>query len=383
MARIATLAFKDLRILVRVRSGLFFTFVWPIIVAILFGVVFAGQSRSAPPTLRVVLVDEDGSEGSRAFAATLEASGEFVLDRATRGEAEAMVRRGARSAYVVIAPGFAASATRLFYGAPRRLEIGHDPARQAEASLVEGLLTRHAMQDVQELFTTLDRFLRTPADGSAAGWQPIAITRTAVVREAAGPSSGFAITFPQGIVWGIIGCVMTFAIGLVSERVRGTFVRLQMAPLSRAEILGGKALACGLAILLVQGILLAIGIGGFGLRPASAGLLALACLSAAAGFVGFMMMVAGLGTTEQAVGGAGWALLMPMALFGGAMMPQFVMPGWMQTAGHASPIKWAILALEGALWRGFTLAEMILPCGILLGFGAVCFAIGVAGLRER
>ena len=126
-----------------------------------------------------------------------------------------------------------------------------------------------------------------------------------------------------------------------------------------------------------------IGVGGFGLRPSSVALLALACVSAAAGFVGFMMMVAGLGKTEQAVGGAGWAVLMPMALFGGAMMPQFVMPGWMQTAGNASPIKWAILAIEGALWRGFTLAEMVLPCGILLGFGAVCFAVGVAGLRER
>ncbi len=368
MMRIMALARKDLRILFRVRSGLFFTFVWPIIVAILFGVVFAGQSQSAPPSLRVVLVDEDDSEGSRAFVATLTASGEFVLDRATRADAEVMVRRGVRSAYVAIAPGF--GATRLFAGEPRRLEVGHDPARQAEASLIEGLLTRHAMQDVQ-------------ARVAAAGWQPLAITKTALVREPSGPSSGFAITFPQGIVWGIIGCVMTFAIGLVSERVHGTFVRLQMAPLRRAEILGGKALACVLAILLVQVILLTIGIGGFGLRPSSVALLALACISAAAGFVGFMMMVAGLGKTEQAVGGAGWAVLMPMALFGGAMMPQFVMPGWMQTAGHASPIKWAILAIEGALWRGFTLAEMVLPCGILLGFGAVCFAVGVAGLRER
>ena len=71
MMRIMALARKDLRILFRVRSGLFFTFVWPIIVAVLFGVVFAGQSQSAPPSLRVVLVDEDNSEGSRAFVATL------------------------------------------------------------------------------------------------------------------------------------------------------------------------------------------------------------------------------------------------------------------------------------------------------------------------
>jgi ABC-2 type transport system permease protein len=39
-------------------------------------------------------------------------------------------------------------------------------------------------------------------------------------------------------------------------------------------------------------------------------------------------------------------------------------------------VKWSILALEGSIWRGFTLADMLLPCGILLGTGAVCLALG-------
>ena len=95
-----------------------------------------------------------------------------------------------------------------------------------------------------------------------------------------------------------------------------------------------------------------------------------------------MMMIASLGRTEQAVAGAGWAMLMPMAMLGGAMIPQFVMPPWMLVAGNISPIKWAILGIEGALWRNFSVAEMLLPCGILVAFGAVCFAIGTRGLRD-
>ncbi len=100
------------------------------------------------------------------------------------------------------------------------------------------------------------------------------------------------------------------------------------------------------------------------------------------GFVGFMMMIAGLGRTEQAAAGAGWAVLMPLTMFGGGMMPQFIMPSWMQMIGNASPVKWAILGMEGALWRGFSITEMLLPCGILLLFGAACFAIGGRGLRD-
>jgi ABC-2 type transport system permease protein len=58
------------------------------------------------------------------------------------------------------------------------------------------------------------------------------------------------------------------------------------------------------------------------------------------------------------------------------------MPDWMQTASNLSPIKWGILALEGAIWRGFSWTEMLLPCGILLAVGAVCFALGVRNLAR-
>jgi ABC-2 type transport system permease protein len=418
MRSIIALAIKDLRILLRVRSGLFFTFIWPVVVAVLFGFVFSEQSQSTPRALRVVIVDEDNTDASRAYVAKLESSGEFEIDRASRVEAENMVRRAERSAFIVIKPGFGQGSERMFYGEPRELEIGNDPARQAEASMIEGLLVKHAMADFQTLFTNpttsrkmvdnalkelgnagnaspiaplrrflgeLDTFLATPTSPgapAATDWQPVKVTKSAIARQRRGPANGFDVTFPQGVMWGIIGCIMSFAIGLVSERVHGTFVRLQMAPLTRTQILAGKALACFASIAFLQVMLFALGVGFFGLTVSSYGLLTLACTSAAAGFVGFMMMVAGLGRTEQAAAGAGWAMLMPMTMFGGGMMPQFVMPPWMQTAGNLSPVKWAILGIEGAVWRGFTLAEMILPCAILLGFGAVCFAVGVRGLAR-
>ena len=52
----------------------------------------------------------------------------------------------------------------------------------------------------------------------------------------------------------------------------------------------------------------------------------------------------------------------------------------MATLGAISPVKWAIRAIEGGLWRQFTPAEMAGPCAFLLAFGAVCFAIGTRRL---
>jgi ABC-2 type transport system permease protein len=178
-----------------------------------------------------------------------------------------------------------------------------------------------------------------------------------------------------------MGCAATFGVGLVAERNAGTLFRLLATPLTRAQVLLGKAAACGAAILGVEALLLLVGATAFHVRPASWGLLAAASVAAAAAFVGLMMFISTLGRTERSASGAGWAILLVMSMLGGGMVPLFVMPAWMATASNVSPVKWAVLALEGALWRGFTPREMVLPCAILVFVGAVAFAAGVRNFR--
>jgi ABC-2 type transport system permease protein len=96
-----------------------------------------------------------------------------------------------------------------------------------------------------------------------------------------------------------------------------------------------------------------------------------------------MMLVAGLFKTEETAQGGAWAFLMPMSMLGGAMVPTFVMPAWMQSVGYVSPIRWAMLAIEGGVWRQFTLAEMATPCAILIAIGGICFAVGTRGLASN
>ena len=155
-----------------------------------------------------------------------------------------------------------------------------------------------------------------------------------------------------------------------------------MAPLTDMQVLGGKALGCFLMLLLMQSALLLLGIFGFGIHIGSPLLLIIAILCSSAAFVGIMMFVASLGRTEEGTRGAGFATLMPMSLFGGGMLPLFLMPPWMATVSNFSPVKWAALAVEGAMWRGFGAADMILPCGILLGVGLVAMFLGTRNLQR-
>jgi ABC-2 type transport system permease protein len=152
---------------------------------------------------------------------------------------------------------------------------------------------------------------------------------------------------------------------------------------STLSILAGKALACLAMSVLAMGLLTLIGVLAFHVRLVNPLGYALAVLCAASCFTGLMMLISTLGSTEQAVAGAGWAILMVLAMFGGAMMPLYFMPDWMQTVSSASPVRWAILALEGALWRGFSLNELAPYCVLLLSGGALAFVAGVFLARRQ
>jgi ABC-2 type transport system permease protein len=417
---VLALAGKDLRLLSRNRGTLFFALGWPVLMALFFGYVFGGGGEKG--RIPVAFVDEDGTGESALLLSRLRATDGLEITPSGREEATRLVRQGKRSAAVIVPPGYGKASERLFHGASRKLELEVDPARKAEGSMLQGILTGAAMESMQDLLADpaktrkmVDRsmvdldtapdspdrdptrkflgelraFLDRPgvsATGSGAnggpGWKPLEIDVREVRNEKVGPRSAFDFTFPQGILWGVIGSALGFALSLVTERTRGTLMRLETSPLSRLDVLAGKALACFLTIVAVETLLLALGVLLFGIRPASWAMLAAAALAVAVCFVGLMMTVAVLGRTEQSAGGLGWAIMMPLAMFGGGMIPLFVMPSWMQTVSNASPVKWGILALEGATWRGFSASEMALPLGVLLGVGVAGFALGVRLFRS-
>jgi ABC-2 type transport system permease protein len=416
---IVALAGKDLRLLSRNRATFFFALGWPILMALFFGYVFGGGGEKG--RIPVAFVDLDRTPDSAGLLSRLQAEAGLQVTAADREEATRLVRQGKRSAAVIVPAGYGEASGRMFYGAPRRLELEVDPARKAEGSMLQGILTGAAMQSMQDLFTdpartrglvdrsladlaaapgSADReptrkflgelraFVDRPREaaggeptGPAAGWKPIEIELREVRNEKVGPASAFDFTFPQGILWGVIGSALGFALSLVTERTRGTLMRLETSPLSRGDVLAGKALACFVTIVAVETLLLAIGAAFFGIRPASWAMLAAAALAVAVCFVGIMMTVAVLGKTEQATSGLGWAIMMPLAMFGGGMIPLFVMPSWMQTVSNVSPVKWGILALEGATWRGFSASEMAWPLGALVLVGVAGFGLGARLFR--
>ncbi len=420
MGTLFAIAVKDLRLLWRDRAGLFFVIGFPLLMALFFGSIFSGEGGGAG-TMSVAVVDSDQSDYSRGLIEQLKKSSALRVRLMPLDSARQRVRQGKMTAYLEIKKGMGKSNGFAASADSSGIEIGIDPARRAEAGFLEGIVTQAFFQQMQQMFadpskmhtkisewsagiagdtsiptsrrkglsdmfSNLDQLmgsLDTSKIGGKGGFMGGApIKKVDISNQQIAPHSSYEITFPSAVLWALIACCAAFAISIVSERTRGTFLRLRLAPVSRTQILAGKGMACFIASATVSVMLLVLAATVFGVRIYNPFSLLAALIASALCFVGLMMLISVLGRTEQAVSGAGWAILLVMSMTGGGMIPLFVMPGWMQTVSNFSAVKWGVLAIEGAIWRQFSFMEMLFPIGVLLGIGAVAFTIGATILSR-
>ncbi len=431
MKAIWLLACKDWRLLLRDRGALFSMLFFPLLYASFFGLIFSGGG-SGDRAISLVLVDEDSSKASRAFVADLQAHKSLRISEAGLEEARDLVRLGKRQAWLRLPPGYGEAGDRLFFGDPPRAELGVDPSRKAEAGMLEGLLQMIAAQRFNQVFSGgedsrqilaktrdwlrednggqvpsflrhLDQFygtldslyesqeeqgLSAEADSLQAtesgfgGFQPIVLERQEVVVRRQGPTSSFAVSFPQGIVWALIGCAASFGLSLISERRKGTLDRLRLAAVRERDLLASRTLACMGVMLGVCLLLFGFAVLVFGLRPSSWPLLFTASLASSWCFTGIMLSFSAFGKSEQAASGIGWGLLSLLAMLGGGMIPLIFMPGWMRSLSMISPVRWVVVSLEGALWRNFAPGEMLPALLVLFGSGILFFLLGLYTSRR-
>lgn len=422
MRSLLAIACKDLRLLRRDRAAVFFTIVFPVVFAAIFGLIYSGMGGT-PSALHVSVVDHADSPASRALIARIHANAALDVVRAeSEDEARDLVRRGQRAACLIIPASFANPASTLLSGTPATLELGIDPSRTQERAMIEGLVAQAAFEQLTAGFrdagslrdftadarrqlsddqrltflhraaaaTLLDDLDRladqmeaagpgatSDHTGSAPAFSPITITTHEITGERHDwHASAFSVTFAQGVVWALIGCAASFSMSLVIERAGGTLLRLRAAPLSAMHVIAGKGLACIGTTLAATVLLLVLGMAVFGLRIGNPPMLAAALLASSIAFVGVMMVLASVGRTPRAAGPLGYAILLTMAILGGGMMPRFMMPAWMQSVGVISPVTWTVISVENAVFRGATWGEQAAPLAVLLLIGASGTAVG-------
>jgi ABC-2 type transport system permease protein len=89
----------------------------------------------------------------------------------------------------------------------------------------------------------------------------------------------------------------------------------------------------------------------------------------------FGLMVAALGKTPEATRGYSIMATLILVMLGGAWVPTFVFPAWLQKLTVVVPTRWAIDGMDDMTWRGLGFSSAVAPIRVLLlfalGFGLV------------
>lgn len=410
---------KDLILFLSDRRALVISLALPIVIAAFFGSLFGGSAKTS--AIDVALVQQDTSEIGNKIAAGLKADPNLRVTPLAMADADKAVRKGDQKVAIVLPAGFGEAAGAALFGSGEKPSISllYDPSQPAVLAMVKGMLTQQVMSVVSaEMFGgkmgqamterslhQLDEQARTDPDSkvlrdmlaSVQKYQTLPArpdARGASGSAAAGPAKGLSMPFTtadrqlssgvaeQGYnayahafagmgVQFILFMGIDMGIGILLARRSGVWNRLLAAPVSLTQVLLARAASGAIIAFALLCIVFAVAVFGFGVHIASLpGFIGMAlCFGVLTASLG--LVIAAFGKTPEAARKIAMFAVLVMVMLGGAWLPSFLFPQWMQTLTMAVPTRWAIDGLDAVTWRGMDALAAAPAMGVQLGFALV------------
>ena len=422
---------KDLLLFFGDRKAVVVGILVPIVLASFFGYLFGGQRGNAEMSkVPLLVIDQDGSDISRGLITQLADDKNLAVKPSTLDAAREAVRKGQATAAIVIPKDFGRDAGRALFTAQSKppLDVLYDPSHNVELGMVKGILAGAVMQTVsKEMFSgsggreivkeglaRVETDSQLPADvrkslrdllssvkelnerqderraAGASGQAEVSggLTMPYETREEAITSgqnveyNGYAHAFAGMGVQFILFMGLDVGIALLTLRQTGLWQRLRAAPLSRTMLLGSRTVSASLMAGFILVVLFSFARVVFGVR----------ILGSFAGFVGvcaafslmtaaFGLMVAALGETPEATRGYSIMATLFMVMLGGAWVPTFIFPAWLQKLTVVIPTRWAMDGLDAMTWRGSGFSAALTPIAVLMFFALLFGGVAVARFR--
>jgi len=395
MNKILVIALKDTRI----RFTGFIEWMFFLILPVIFTIILAGGTGGSPDNrVRLVVVDKANSSLSAELLAALEVSEAVRPEPTDLKKAEDQFSQRSVSAILIIPENF--NLETLMDGSIE-LEMRQQPnnlnamvAQQAVNSIISRVSSPiqiassslAAAEKIKPFSSHTDR--KKYFDESLADAQKLMAEAPARVSTQQGTTPDPIQYDPranssagQMITWvfiPLIGLSELFAV----ERQKGTLRRLLTTPTSKSVYLLGTISGHVVMAMVQMSLLICFGAlvlhVNWGREISGLAVLLLTSTLAAAA-LGTM-----LGTfvkTSSQASGLSIMLGMVMALLGGCWYPLELFPQFVQKAVLILPTTWAMNGFLDLLAHGKNLGGILPEAGVLLGFAAVFFVVGIARFK--
>ncbi|WP_395405611.1 ABC transporter permease [Pseudoduganella sp. UC29_106] len=433
MTALLALVRKDLIVYVNDKRALMLNLLMPIVLAAFFGSLFGGSGESKTGKIDIAVVQQDQSAVGKKIADGLKADANLRVHELSLAEAQAQVRNGKLPVAVVIPEGFGDKAGSALFSASGKpeLPIFYDPSQSTVLGMVKGLLTQQVMQNVSaEMFNgaggrkftdeslqTLEKevandpgksdlrdFLGSlkkfqaaedaksaasgggaKAGGGIAGGGGLSMPfETKDEALSSGPKyNGYAHSFAGMGVQFILFMGIDMGIGILLARRIGIWNRLLAAPVTITQVLLSRAVS---AALIALGLLVAIfgcAIIIFHVQIANPVGFLMVAVSFALMTASFGLLIAAFGRTPEAARGMAVFATLILVMLGGAWVPSFVFPEWMQKLTVVVPTRWAVDGLDAMTWRGLGMDAALASSGVQLGFAAAFVLLAIWRFRAQ
>jgi ABC-2 type transport system permease protein len=332
-AQLATLGRAMLRGFFRDRTALFFTFFFPLMFLVVFGLIFNNASTNKT-TIGVV--------GAGPIVSHLPGQVLTAKHYDSVGKALAAVRSGDIPA-VLIERG-------------DRLTLRFAQSDAVKAATIQGVVG-----------AVLDQ-----ANLAATGRPPTyALTASRVEDQSL---QNIQFITPGILCWGIAtSAAFGAALTLVSWRKKQLLRRIRLSPAPVWTVVGARV-GVSLTVALVQAALF-VGIAltpPFGLRLAGSWWLALPLLIAGTlSFLSIGLFIGAIAKTEEAASAMANFIVLPMAFLSGTFFDISAAPPWLRAVSKIFPLRWMNDGMLDVLARGQGASAIVAPIAVLLGFAAV------------
>jgi ABC-2 type transport system permease protein len=373
--RILAIITKEILHILRDIRILYFSFIWPILLLIIFGVTVSLDIRN----IKLVYVDQDKTQASRELINSFQVSNLFDISEETDfswAKNISLLDRGAAKAIMIVPTGFGRSLARV---EPALIQILVDGSDNNTASIILGY--------VAGITANLNEKILVEKMNRMGAAQAMYLPIDARLRFLYNPSlrsQNFIVPGLIAVIMMIIGTLLT-TLTITREWEKGTMEQLLYSPVSPIELIIGKitpyfaiSMIQVTTVLLTSIIIFQVPFKGNILTFYSASAIFLL------GALGVGIYISLFSNTQQLAMLISFLLtFLPAFLLSGFIFPIDSMPVVLQCLSYLVPAKYFLNVIRGTFLKGSGFSALLPDFAFMSIFAAVFFMMSVNRFKKR